>query len=272
MRPNFEGSVEDYSSEPSVSDVEIWLEWQVKQLGTPGWWSELKAIPGVEDPRELAHKIWASFYIPEVKIRAFLEQEYTVPPTPKCLNRNAFLLDELSYQDIWQQQTLLMIAYTRGLQYWAEKLNLPRSLDLCPLAASVVELMEMVQEYVTFNHWDVVQGSISWWPQTTLFSHVLSLLVEGLDFMEATTHTASPIAEEDLTRCTTPPSETERESWYLLVITASVGQLNLGPSSNNCERSTADPCDDNIFQNPWMAAMFSGCTRAISFRGATVRS
>ena len=28
VRPNFEGSVEDYSLEPSVSDVEIWLEWQ----------------------------------------------------------------------------------------------------------------------------------------------------------------------------------------------------------------------------------------------------
>ena len=64
-----------------------------------------------------------------------------------------------------------MIAYARGLQYWAEKLNLPRSLDLCPLAGSVVELMEMMQEYVIFNHWDVVHGlgaihleSTSQWP------------------------------------------------------------------------------------------------------------
>ena len=136
---------------------------------TPAWCSELKAIPGVEDPKELTCKIQASFYIPEVKIRAFLEQEYTVPPIPKCLFRNTFLRNELSYQDIWQQLTLLMIAYARGLQYWAEKL--PRHLDLCPLAGSVVELMETVQEYVTFDHWDVVQGlgavhlgSTSQWP------------------------------------------------------------------------------------------------------------
>ena len=163
-------------------------------------------------------------------MRAFLEQEYTAPPTPKCLNRNTFLPDELSYQDIQQQPTLLMIAYARGLQYWAEKLNPPRSLDLCPLTESVVELMETVQEYVTFNHWDVVQGlgvihlgSTSKWPQTTLFSCMLSPLVDGQDFMEATPHTTSPIAEEDVTRCTTPPSETEREGWYLLVVTASVG-------------------------------------------------
>ena len=211
-------------------------------------------------------------------MRAFLEQEYTVPPTPKCLNRNTFLLDELSYQDIWQQLTLLMVAYARGLQYWAEKLNLPRSLDLHPLAGSVVELRETVQEHVTFNHWDVVQGlgvihlgSTSQWPQTTLFSHVLSLPVEGQDLMESTTHTASPIAKEDVTRCTTPLSGTERENWYLLVITASVGQLNLGPSSNNPKRSTTDPCDENMFQNPQMAATFSGSTRAVSYGGATVK-
>ena len=51
-----------------------------------------------------------------------------------------------------------MVAYARGLQYWAEKLNLPRSLDLHPLAVSIVELRETVQEHVTFNHWGVVQG------------------------------------------------------------------------------------------------------------------
>ena len=104
-------------------------------------------------------------------MRAFLEQEYTAPPTLKCLSTNAFLLDELSHQDIWQKPTLLMIAYARGLQYWAEKFNLPRSLDLQPSAESVVELRETVQEYVTFDHWDVVQGlgaihlgSTSQWP------------------------------------------------------------------------------------------------------------
>ena len=247
-------------------------------MGTPAWWSELKAIPGVKDLQKLTQKIWASFYIPDVRTRAFLEQEYTVPPALKCLNRNAFLLDELSYQDIWQQLTLLTVAYARSLQYWAEKLNPPRSLDLCPLEASIVELRETVGEHVTFTHWDVVQGlgaihlgSTSHWPQTTLFSHMLSLLGEEQEFMETTTHTAPPVAEEDMTRCATPPSRTERENQYLLVITASVGQLNLGPSSNNPRRCTADPHDESAFQNPWMAATFSGSTRAVSYGGATVK-
>ena len=48
--PNSRSSVEDHLAEPSVSDVEMWLEWQAKQMGTPGWWPELKAIPGLTDP------------------------------------------------------------------------------------------------------------------------------------------------------------------------------------------------------------------------------
>ena len=188
-------------------------------------------------------------------MRALLEQEYTAPPAPKCLNRNAFLPGELSYQDVWQQLILLVVAYARGLQYWVEKFNLPESPDLHPLAGSVVELRESVQEHVTFTNWDVVQGlgaihlgSTSQWPKTTLFSHMLSLPVEGQDFMETTTHTTSPIADEDVVRCTNPPSGTERENWYLLVITASVGQLSLGPGGNNPERSRTDSPSGNTFQ------------------------
>ena len=118
-----------------------------------------------------------------------------------------------------------MVSYAGGLQYWAEKLTLPRSPDLHPLAGSIVELRETVQEHVTFNHWDVVQGlgaihlgSTSRWPQTTLFSHVLSLPVEEQDFAEVTTHHASPVDEEDTAGCSTSLSGTERENWYLLVV------------------------------------------------------
>ena len=149
-----------------------------------------------------------------------------------------------------------MVAYARGLQFWVEKLNSPRSLDLCPLVGSIVELRETVQEHVTFNHWDVVQGlgvihlgSTSRWPQTTLFSHMLSPPVEEEDFAEVTTHTTSAVAEEDVAGCPTPMLGTERQNQYLLV----VGQLNLGPGSNNPKIPTAD---EDTFQNPWMAAIF----------------
>ena len=101
-------------------------------------------------------KIRASFYISEVRMRDLLEPEYTAPPTPRSLNRKTFLPNELSYQDMWQQPVLLMIAYARSLQYWAEKQSPPRSPDLCPLAGSVIKLWEAVREHVAFNHQDVI--------------------------------------------------------------------------------------------------------------------
>ena len=84
MNPEAETSserdTENYSTEPSVSNVETWLEWQANQLGTPAWWTELQAIPGIRHPQKLAWKIRTSFYIPEVRMRTLLEPGYTVPP------------------------------------------------------------------------------------------------------------------------------------------------------------------------------------------------
>ena len=56
----------------------------------------------------------------------------------------------------------------------------------------------------------------------------------------------SPITEEDMAECATLPTGTERENPYLLVVTASVGQLNLGPGGNKATRPTTD---GNTFQN-----------------------
>ena len=279
LEPNSKGGVEDYLLEPPVSDMKTWLEWQACQLSTPAWWSELTAILGVKDLQKLACKTWASFSIPEVRMRAFLEQEYTVTLTPKCLNRKAFLLDELSYLDVWQQFVLLMVTYAWGLQYWTEKLNLPESPDFHLLVGSIVELREKVWEHVTFTNWDILQGigavhlgATSQWPQATVFSQVLLTLVDKLDFTEATTHTAPPaVADVDMARCTTPLFGMERENCYLLVITTSIGKLSLGPSGNNPKRSPNDSPRGNTFWNPQMAAVFSGSTRAVGHRGATVK-
>ena len=97
---------EYYPPDPSILDVKTWLDWQASQLDMPCWWTELRAIPGVEDPWKLTWKIWASFSIPEVRSRVFLGQDYTAPPTPKCNTQNMFLPNELSYQDVWQQPFL----------------------------------------------------------------------------------------------------------------------------------------------------------------------
>ena len=146
-----------------------------------------------------------------------------------------------------------MVAYASVLQYWVEKFNPPRSPDICSLVESIVELREAMQEHVTFNHWNVVQGlgaihlgSTSQWPQTTLFSHVLRLPVEGQDFVETTTSTTPSTAEENMTGCTTLPPGTDRGNWHLLVVAASVGQLNLGSHGDGSEGSRVE----NTFLEP----------------------
>ena len=77
----------------SVDDLEMWLEFQAGQLGTPTWWEELGAMPGIEDWHKFAWKIRASFYVPEVQLRASPEWAYTVPLAPQSLNRSPFQKD-----------------------------------------------------------------------------------------------------------------------------------------------------------------------------------
>ena len=79
-------------------------------------------------------------------MRVSPEQGYTAPLAPWSLNRRAFLLERLAYQDVRQQPALLTIAYTWCLQHWAEKHNPPKNLDFCPWAESVRELWQTVRD------------------------------------------------------------------------------------------------------------------------------
>ena len=97
------GGGNNYPPEPSIKNIEIWLDWQACLMDTPYWWEELITIPEVEDPKKLAQKIRASFSIPAVRCETFPDQGYTVPPAPKCLTRSRFIPDDLTYQDIQQQ-------------------------------------------------------------------------------------------------------------------------------------------------------------------------
>ena len=131
-------------TEPSVDDLETWLEFQAGQLGTPAWWEELGTVPGIEDQCKFTWKIRTSFYVLEVQLRGSPEQGYTVPLAPQSLNRSTFLPERLTYQDVRQQPALLTIAYAQCLQHWAEKHNLLRNLDFHPWVESVRELHQTV--------------------------------------------------------------------------------------------------------------------------------
>ena len=61
----------NYMAEPSIKDIETWLDWQACQMDMPYWWVELTAIPRVEDPGRIAQKICTPFSIPAVRCVAF---------------------------------------------------------------------------------------------------------------------------------------------------------------------------------------------------------
>ena len=183
----------DPSAEPPIKDLELWLEYQVDQLGTPTWWGELKAIPGMADLHRFAQKIQVSFYVPEIWSWASPSQAYSAPLAPRSLNQGAFIPERLKYKDVQQRPILLTKAYCRCLQHWAEKSYLPTSLDACPLVESVKELCLAMSEFVTIPKWDILEGlemerpiDSHRLPSMTLINWVLGPPTEGCETTPAT--------------------------------------------------------------------------------------
>ena len=212
------------SMEPSIDDLEMWLEFQAEQLGTPTWWKELGAMPGIEDWCKFAQEIRPSFYVLEVWLRASPEWGYTTPLTLQSLNRSAFLLERLTYQDLRQQPALLTIAYTWCLQHWVEKRNLPKNQDFWPWAESVRELQQTVQEFVDINYQDVMWGLEMEKPETshpqpkmTIFSSVLATPVDEQKTIETPSHPVSSLTEDEAIWCTSPTPEIKQSDRYILV-------------------------------------------------------
>ena len=183
-----------------------------------------------------------------------------------------------------QQPFLLTVAYARGLPYWVEKRNLAEGPNFCPLVGSVVELREMVKEHIVFTNWALLRDlgrvdprAMNQWPQTSSSSGVMLPLGNepskpDTSFREATTQTIPPaMTNAEPIRHTTPPVGMEGENQYLLVITASIGQLSLESAGNGLKGSSTALHGGDIFQNPQMAAVLSASTRAVSYEGATVK-
>ena len=74
------------SIELPIKNLESWLDHQADQLGTPTWWGELKAVPGMMDLCKFMQKIQASFHIPEIQSQASPNQGYPTSPAPRSLN------------------------------------------------------------------------------------------------------------------------------------------------------------------------------------------
>ena len=149
---------------------------------------------------------------------------------------------------------------------------------------SVVELSEIVKEHAVFTNWDLLWDlgrvdprAMNQWAQTSSSCGVMLPLGDepsesDTGFTEATTPTISlTMTDAEPSRHTTPPVGMEGENWYLLVITALIGQLSLESASNGLEGSSAALHGGDTFQNPRMAAVLSTSTRTVSYGSATMK-
>ena len=104
--------------------------------------------------------------------------------------------------------------------------------------------------------------------RTTIFSRVLATPVNGQETVEDPLHSISPFAEGEAIWCTSRPLEVKWSNRYMLVVTSSVGWLNLGPDGDNAGGS---PDSGNVFQNPQMSAVFPQPCEVISYGGFTIK-
>ena len=168
----------------------------------------------------------------------FPEEGYSAPLAPQSLNRGAYLLDNLHYQDVRQWPALLTVAYCWCLKHWAEKCNLLGNPDFCPLTESVRELRQAICEFMNITQEDVMKGLKMEEPEgghqpstTTIFSQVLDPLANRQEVEESS---ARP--RDRAVKCTPPPLRLEQEDHYVLVIASLMSRLTIGPGSDNVRR------------------------------------
>ena len=103
--------------------------------------------------------------------------------------------------------------------------------------------------------------------KTPIFNWVLATLVDKQKAVGTSPHPVSPLAEDEAIWCIFPPPEIKQSNRYMLVVTSSVGRLNLGPDGDNARRS---PSGENVFQNPHMSAVFPPPCGVIHYGGTTM--
>ena len=200
------------------------------------------------------------------------EWVYTAPPAPWVLDRGTFHPEKFTYQDVRQWPILLMIAYARCLQHWVEKWNLPKNPDFCPWMKCVRELWQTVQEFVNITYRDVMQGLEIEKCETsclgmTIFSLVLAPPVNEPRIVEDPPHLDCPPPKDEAIWCASPPQGLAQHERYTLVVTSSVGQLDLGAGGDNIRESQGGR---NLFQNPQMLAVFPPPREVSCYGGATL--
>ena len=127
---------------PSLNNTSEWIAWLADQVNTPTWWLELATVPRERDVEEFARKVQASFKLPKRRSCAQgTPMIYSAPP--QALEHDWFLpISNITFgrQDYCMQQPQKTLVYTKALQYWAEKAQLPHPGKPHQLAEGVQEL------------------------------------------------------------------------------------------------------------------------------------
>ena len=83
--------------------------------------------------------------------------------------------------------------------------------------------------------------------KTTIFSWVPATPVDEQETVEAPSCPISPLANDEVIWCASPPLKVKQSNRYMLVVTSLVGRLNLGPDDDHARGSSGG---GNIFWNP----------------------
>ena len=108
LRGSAKNSEEEKAPSPKlpVKELHKWVAWKAEACEIPGWWTELLAVPEVQDCKEFAQKVWASFQLPKRASEVNkMENYHQAPPAPPCLLRRNFLPPPNSIfacWDIWE--------------------------------------------------------------------------------------------------------------------------------------------------------------------------
>ena len=120
----------------------------------PGWCPELAKIPGMDNHKELAWKVQASFKLPWwISEWHGMENYHQAPPMLLCICQKDFLSQpdpKSTCQDIRESELEKMVAYAQALQFWAEKTDLSTQGQPCLLVGSILELWEAMACYISF--------------------------------------------------------------------------------------------------------------------------
>ena len=212
--------------EPSINNYKMWLEWWAHQLDTPNWWKELVAIPNLGDLERLAWKICTSFEVPQVRCEILRDHgEYTVPPAPKCIQWDMFLLDVNSHlpdHDYWLKPLQRTLVYAQALQYWAEKANPLVPGEPHHLAMCIHELRQCMKRYTTFSDCDAFEGLKHGLPGVEVEETIQPKPTEPLPVDDPAVLTIASSGLENISAALITTPATSEEELVTLVTTSAV--------------------------------------------------